>query len=119
MVETEFDYTKHLAVIKAPEKTKNTFKVVKQPGGFIFYEVEVDNGRVPQVLSGRYSSLEAGVDAVSKYIQNSPKSSGVKRQYFKDAREKKAKDVSKSESKGDQHLREGTDNGSGGVNVSG
>lgn len=110
MVEVELDYTQHLATIVNPDKTKTVFKVVKQPGGFIFYEVEVSKGIVPQELSGRYSSLDEGIKAVSRYIELKPKTNAVKRQYFKDAREKREQDASKSESKGDQHLRKGSDN---------
>lgn len=61
------------------EKFNHKFIVRPAPGGFILYEVAVTKGNIPNELSGYYTSMKHGVQAVKKYIEDSKPSKTVQR----------------------------------------
>ena len=91
-----------------PEKRAATFKVTKEPGGFIFFKVSCDKGAIPSALSGRYTSIEKALLAIYKYLLVSPQSVAS----YANEREKKkeAKDGSKSIAGGGKQVRKGPNN---------
>lgn len=80
MVVADINYDMKTAKVSCPEKTKAEYTIRTAPGGFIFYEIAVNTNRLPQELSGRYSSLDVAVKAVTKYIENMPKTQAVVRE---------------------------------------
>lgn len=80
MVDVDLNYELKTARVKCPEKTKAEYTIRTAPGGFIFYEIAVNTNRLPAELSGRYSGLDVAVKAVTKYIENMPKTSAVVRE---------------------------------------
>jgi len=79
MVDAEINYDKKTATVTDPTKIKSNFIITTAPGGYIFYQVNVDKGSVPEELSGKYSGLDVAVKAVSKYLENKAPSVSVKR----------------------------------------
>lgn len=54
------------------------FTVFKPRGHYHFFKVRVEKGATPNVLSGSYSSLDNGIKAVKKYLDNSKETFAVK-----------------------------------------
>lgn len=102
------------------DKLIGSIHIVKERGGFRFFVIQVESGSVPKELSGRYSSIQKAQAGVKKYLANKPQTPHARRKEFGDNYEKrkKAKDGAKLKSEGSKQLRQGSDNGSGGVNVS-
>ena len=78
MVDAEINYDLKTAKVVCPTKSKAEFTVRTAPGGYIFYEVGISKGSIPQELSGRFSGLDVAVKAVSKYLEHIPVSKTVK-----------------------------------------
>lgn len=98
MIDIETDTVNQRCVIKS-DKMLTDIIVEKEVGGFIFFKVKFEKGSVPEELSGRYSTLEKGKQAVETYLRNKPKSKAVQRNEYADKREKE-RNAAKSESKG-------------------
>lgn len=98
MIDIETDTVNQRCVIKS-DKMLTDIIVEKEVGGFIFFKVKFEKGSVPDELSGRYSTLEKGKQAVETYLRNKPKSKAVQRNEYADKREKE-RNAAKSESKG-------------------
>lgn len=98
MIDIETDTVNQRCVIKS-DKMLTDIIVEKEVGGFIFFKVKFEKGSVPDDLSGRYSTLEKGKQAVETYLRNKPKSRAVQRNEYADKREKE-RNAAKSESKG-------------------
>lgn len=98
MIDIETDTVNQRCVIKS-DKMLTDIIVEKEVGGFIFFKVKFEKGSVPDDLSGRYSTLEKGKQAVETYLRNKPKSKAVQRNEYADKREKE-RNAAKSESKG-------------------
>ena len=98
MIDIETDTVNQHCVIKS-DKMLTDIIVEKEVGGFIFFKVKFEKGSVPEELSGRYSTLEKGKQAVETYLRNKPKSKAVQRNEYADKREKE-RNAAKSESKG-------------------
>jgi hypothetical protein len=69
MVDVDINYDKKTAEIACPTKSQAKFKVNTAPGGYIFYEVSISKGKVPEALAGRWSGLDVAVKAVTKYFE--------------------------------------------------
>lgn len=102
MVEVEFDIDRDRQTLTArcPEKSSTAIHVKKTPGGYLFFEVHVEKGKVPQVLSGKYSSLLKAKEAIHKYFNTLTPTKAVKREAFgKDFEERKKNNGTKSTAK--------------------
>jgi len=87
MIDIETDTVNQRCVIKS-DKMLTDIIVEKEVGGFIFFKVKFEKGSVPEELSGKYSTLEKGKQAVENYLRNKPKSKAVQRNEYADKREK-------------------------------
>jgi len=89
-------------------KSKSTYTVHKTQDGFAFFEVLIDKGSVPAVLSGRFTTPDKAIKAVEDYLRKRAPSQTVKRDANTRAREKQknAKAAVSTDSK--EHLRKGT-----------
>lgn len=102
MVEVELNHEKQLADIWDEDKGLSKFHVKKSPGGYLFFHVEVEKGKVPEALSGKYTSLELGVRAVTHYLNTRPKTRGLRSQEYKEGLEERIakKNAAKSSTEG-------------------
>ena len=99
MVDVDISYENKIATVKCPSKTKAEYTITTAPGGFIFYQVSVNTNKVPKELSGRYSSLDGAVSAVSKYLENTPKTKAVVRD-IKAAKREESKNATADHTEG-------------------
>lgn len=76
MVEVEIFHKENRATVFDPDKVLSKLHVTRAPGGYIFFQVQTEKGKLPQELSGKYSSLHNGISAVETYLNNRPKSRG-------------------------------------------
>lgn len=60
-------------------KTNHSFIIRKALGGFVFYEVSVSRGKVPNALSGRYTTMRDALRATKDYIFHMSTSQTVQR----------------------------------------
>ena len=98
MIDIETDTVNQHCTIKS-DKMVSEIYVEKEVGGYIFFKVRFEKGIVPEELSGRYSSLQKGKEAVETYLRNRVKTKTVQRNEYADQREKERNgSKSKSES---------------------
>lgn len=98
MIDIETDTVNQHCTIKS-DKMVSEIYVEKESGGYIFFKVRFEKGIVPEELSGRYSSLQKGKEAVETYLRNRVKTKTVQRNEYADQREKERNgSKSKSES---------------------
>ena len=98
MIDIETDTVNQRCVIKS-DKMVSEIYVQKEESGYSFFRVRFEKGSVPSELSGRYSSLNKGKEAVEYYLRNKVKTKTVQRNEYADQREKE-RNGSKSKSKG-------------------
>ena len=53
-------------------KTATKYWVRKIDDGFIFFHITVDEAALPEALEGKFSSRQAAIDTLVKYIKNKP-----------------------------------------------
>lgn len=87
MIDIETDTVNQYCVIKSDKMLTNII-VEKEFAGTSFFVIRFEKGTVPEELSGKYSSLEKGKQAVESYLRNKPKSKAVQRNEYADKREK-------------------------------
>tara|TARA_Y100000015_G_scaffold5380_1_gene4765 strand:- start:754 stop:1053 length:300 start_codon:yes stop_codon:yes gene_type:complete len=98
MIDIETDTVNQRCVIKS-DKMMSEIYVHKEESGYSFFKVKFEKGSVPSELSGRYSSLDKGKEAVEHYLRNKVKTKTVQRNEYADQREKERNgSKSKSES---------------------
>ena len=98
MIDIETDTVNQRCVIKS-DKMVSEIYVQKEESGYSFFRVRFEKGSVPSELSGRYSSLDKGKEAVEHYLRNKLKTKTVQRNEYADQREKERNgSKSKSES---------------------
>jgi hypothetical protein len=98
MIDIETDTVNQRCVIKS-DKMLSEIYVHKEESGYSFFKVKFEKGSVPSELSGRYSSLDKGKEAVEHYLRNKVKTKTVQRNEYADQREKERNgSKSKSES---------------------
>ncbi len=98
MVEFIENTAKQTCVCKT-DKLATDIHIRKSNDGFIFFEFHFEKGLVPKELSGRYSSLEKGKQAVESYLRDKVKTKALQRNEYADKREIE-RNGSKSKSKG-------------------
>lgn len=109
MVEFE-EYPEKKYCICRSDKMKAALIIKKDSSGFIFYEISAEQGRIPEELSGKYSSMEKAKEAVTLFLNNRKETHAARSDFLAQEREKrKAKDGSVAQSKEHQHVREGSD----------
>lgn len=102
MVEVDFqiDYETRTMVARCSERSKTALTVHKSPGGFAFFEVHVEKGKVPKALSGKFTSFDKTKIAISKYFNEMAPTKAVHRDaYVKDFEERKKNNGTKSSAK--------------------
>lgn len=72
MIDIETDTVNQRCVIKS-DKMVSEIYVQKEESGYSFFRVRFEKGSVPSELSGRYSSLDKGKEAVEHYLRNKVK----------------------------------------------
>ena len=87
MIEIDIDTVNQNCVIKS-DKMVSEIYVSKEESGYSFFRVKFEKGSVPSELSGRYSSLQKGKEAVEHYLRNKVKTKTVQRNEYADQREK-------------------------------
>ena len=98
MIDIETDTVNQRCVIKS-DKMLSEIYVHKEESGYSFFRVKFEKGSVPSELSGRYSSLDKGKEAVEHYLRDKVKTKTVQRNEYADQREKERNgSKSKSES---------------------
>lgn len=93
------DTVEQYAIISS-KKTTAKFNVYKPRGHYHFFKVRVDAGAVPNVLSGYYSSLDAGIKAVVSYLKDSKETFTVKSERLD--KERKERHAAKANPSNDQ-----------------
>ena len=96
MIDIETDTVNQRCVIKS-DKMVSEIYVQKEESGYSFFRVRFEKGSVPSELSGRYSSLDKGKEAVEHYLRNKVKTKTVQRNEYADQREME-RNASKSKS---------------------
>jgi hypothetical protein len=100
MIDIETDTVNQRCVIKS-DKMMSEIYVEKENSGYIFFIIKFEKGKVPQELSGRYSSLEKGKQAVESYLRDKAKTKSLQRTEYAAKREIE-RNGSKSKSEGSQ-----------------
>lgn len=111
MVEFHEDTVNQRCVCKSDKLVSNII-IEKSQDGFIFFEIKFEKGLIPAELSGKYSSIPNAKKAVENYLRNKKETNAARREYFNKARQerKKQQDGSKNNTKGSEHIRQGSDN---------
>ncbi len=111
MVEYIDDNRNQRSVGKSDKMVSNII-IEKSQDGYIFFEVKFEKGVVPAELSGKYSSIKQAKKSVEKYLNSKKETTAARREYFNKARQerKKQQDGSKNNTKGSEHIRQGSDN---------
>jgi hypothetical protein len=86
MIDIETDTVNQRCVIKS-DKMLSEIYVEKENSGYIFFIIKFEKGKVPEELSGRYSSLEKGKQAVESYLRDKVKTKTLLRNEYADKRE--------------------------------
>tara|TARA_R100001510_G_scaffold46363_1_gene43275 strand:+ start:954 stop:1253 length:300 start_codon:yes stop_codon:yes gene_type:complete len=98
MIDIETDTENQNCIIKSDKMVSDIY-VGKEESGYSFFRVKFEKGSVPSELSGRYTSLQKGKEAVEHYLRNKVKTKTVQRNEYADQREKE-RNGSKSKSEG-------------------
>jgi hypothetical protein len=93
------------------ENMATAINVQKKPNDHHFFEIRFETGSVPEELSGRYSSVQAGVKAVENYLRNKRPTAAVRRDAYTE--ERKQRNATETRTEGGKYIRKGSDNRSG------
>lgn len=95
------------------DKFKANFYCQPTIGGYVFYEIKIDQGQLPAELQGRYTRMKYAVDAVLDYERRAKPTPAVER-------DKKAeiRNAAKVQRASAELLREGTGDGEEPANLS-
>lgn len=88
------------ATVTCPSKTKSVYTISKDLSGFIFYDVVVDKGKMPDALSGKFSSIAKAKRAIEIYLGGTKESLAVRRDKIGARVMKEMEDESKANAKG-------------------
>ena len=104
------DTVKQTCVVKS-DKMVSDIHIVKDRSGFIFFEVLVEKGQVPEALSGKYSSMLKAKEAVATYLNNKEETKAARRENFaKEREERKARqNAPVADTEDGEHLHSGSD----------
>lgn len=98
MIEYELN-TENRSCVCTSEKLKTKVFIEKSVGGNIFFHIRYEKGKVPEKLSGKYTSIREAQKALEHYLRTMPKSRTVLRDEYADQREKE-RNAAKSKSEG-------------------
>ena len=103
MVEFIEDTANQRCVCKS-DKLVSDLIIEKSLGGFIFFEIKITNGKIPNELSGKYSSLNEAKKAVAKYLRKKKDTVAARRKKFGEdfEKRKRERDASKTKSEDSQ-----------------
>ena len=104
------DTVNQKCVVKS-DKLVSDIYIRKDRSGFIFFEVVMEKGNTPEVLSGKFTSMAKAKEAVAHYLNNKEESKAARRENFaKEREERKARqNGSVTDAEDSQHLRQGSD----------
>jgi hypothetical protein len=94
------------------EKTNGKFTIKKDGTGFIFYEIMIDAGKLPETLKGRFSSIDSAMRKLREHLRQSKPTPAARRDAVgREVQERmKAKaDGAKASTKGRKQVRQGAD----------
>tara|TARA_R100001443_G_scaffold52668_2_gene64409 strand:+ start:2166 stop:2468 length:303 start_codon:yes stop_codon:yes gene_type:complete len=100
MIDIETDTVNQHCKIKS-DKMVSEIYVEKEDSNYSFFKVRFEKGILPSELSGRYSSLQKGKEAVEHYLRDKVKTKTVQRNEYADQREME-RNASKSKSESSQ-----------------
>ena len=63
------------------DKLVTSITIQKSNDGFVFFEIKTGRGPLPNVLSGKYSTMRTAQEAVRHYLENKRESQAVKNEY--------------------------------------
>ena len=88
-------------VVKS-DKMVTDIHIRKDRSGYIFFEILLEKGQVPEALSGKFSSMAKAKEAVAHYLNNKEETTAARRENFaKEREERKAlQNASKSLAEG-------------------
>jgi len=111
-VEFDTDYNKKISLAKCPEKSSAVLTISPAPGGFIFYSISADVGKVAKELSGRFTSIEKAQKAIESYYHSSVQTQAaqVKEVEARIKKRKAEENATKSSPKDSKHVHKGSDN---------
>ena len=99
MVNVDINYDTKTAHVSCEQKTKQKFMIAPAPGGFIFYQIAVDSGKVHKDLAGKFSSLDKAVAFLVKHLETMNATPAVARDK-RSAKRKEELDAAKDNTKG-------------------
>jgi len=103
----EYNTENQTCVLKS-DRMNSEILVQKKPNDHHFFEIKFKKGSVPSEISGRYSSIPAGIKAVEQYLKNKRPTAAVRRDAVTE--ERKKRNGSKNRTEGSQHIYQGSDN---------
>lgn len=104
------DPAKQTCVVKS-DKMVTDIRIQKDRSGYIFFEVTLEKGQVPEALSGKYSSMAKAKAAVAHYLDNKEETKAARRENFaKEREERKAlRNGSVADAEDGKHVHSGSD----------
>jgi len=88
MVDVEVFPEDNKAICKT-DKRKETYEICKDRSGFITFEFHVSKGQLPEILRGKFTSIEKAVKAFEEWDRKIRHSQAVKDEEFAKNREKR------------------------------
>lgn len=82
------DTVNQRCVVKS-DKMVSDIIIQKDQSGFIFFEVLVSRGIIPQELAGKYTSLPKAKEAVANYLNSMKQTVAARRESFAKEREER------------------------------
>jgi len=91
--------TENQTCVCTSEKLLSKVFIEKELGGYRFYKLRYETGKLPKELSGRYSSIPSAQQALENYLRGRPVSKSKRVKEYGDMREKE-RNAAKLKSKG-------------------
>jgi len=98
MVEFIEDTANQRCICKS-DKLVSDIIIQKELGGYIFFEIKMEQGPTPNELSGKYSSLRKAKEAVAKHLLTKKDTVAARRKKFGDDFEKRKRERNASKPK--------------------
>lgn len=98
MIIYDHDTANQYCVCKS-DKLLTEVYIEKEIGGYKFFQIRYEKGKVPHELSGRYTSIQAAQRDLERYLKGKPVSKTKQVREYADRREKE-RNAAKSESEG-------------------
>lgn len=88
MVDVEIFPEENRAVCKS-DKRKEKYEIRKDRSGFITFEFHVSKGPVPELLTGKFTTINKAIKAFEEFDRKIRHSQAVKNEEFAKSREKR------------------------------